>query len=66
MNNVGTLDQIIRIVLGLALIVLPFVLAWQQSAATFAAIVGIALIATGIVRYCPLYKVLGVSTAAAQ
>lgn len=55
--NVGMLDRIIRIVLGLSLIALAFfdVLgAW--------AYVGIIPLATGLLKWCPLYTLLGVQT----
>lgn len=54
--NVGQVDRIIRIVLG-ALIV-----AWSFSAGNLWWILGAALIVSGIVRFCGLYRVLGVNT----
>ncbi|MCC5854075.1 MAG: DUF2892 domain-containing protein [Idiomarina sp.] len=54
--NVGTTDRIIRIVVGVALVV------WSITAANFWWILGAALIATGVFRFCGLYKVIGVNT----
>ena len=63
--NVGTPDRIIRLVLGVILIALPFVgvtgvtgtwLAWA------APIVGLVLAATAFLSFCPIYRVLGLST----
>ncbi|MEW6253092.1 MAG: DUF2892 domain-containing protein [Pseudomonadota bacterium] len=55
--NVGTTDRIIRIVAGLALI------AW---AALFNgpvwAWIGVVPLATGILRICPAYSLLGMNT----
>jgi hypothetical protein len=55
--NVGTTDRIIRIVAGLALI------AW---AALFDgpvwAWIGVVPLATGILRICPAYSLLGMNT----
>jgi hypothetical protein len=57
MHNESTIDRILRIALGLAVLSLLFVgprSAW--------ALLGIIPLATGIVGYCPLYAALGVST----
>ncbi len=59
MVNEGTLDRAIRVVVGLALLSLFFfgphtVLGW----------IGIVPLLTGLVGYCPLYRVLGISTCA--
>jgi len=56
MSNVGTVDRVIRIVLGAALIV------WSVSAGNLWWILGAALIATGVFRFCGLYRVLGINT----
>lgn len=64
--NVGSADRIVRIVLGLALIILPFVLQlplWESAAAKWASIaIGAVLFATALVRFCPLYRLIGAST----
>nr|WP_295464526.1 DUF2892 domain-containing protein [Mesorhizobium sp.] len=68
MINVGTPDRIIRIVLGLVLLAIPFL---PMTASFFAAwgawkflvaAVGLVLIVTGSVRICPLYAILGINT----
>jgi hypothetical protein len=64
--NVGTPDRIARIVVGAVLILLPFL----SGLALFAnpvwlwasVIVGAVLIVTALVRFCPLYAILGLST----
>lgn len=64
--NVGTPDRIARIVIGAVLVLLPFV----SGLALFtnplwlwgAVIVGLVLIVTALVRFCPLYAILGLST----
>ena len=65
-TNIGTPDRIIRIILGIVLIALPFVsgltlfdAGWARVAAI---IVGLVLIVTALVRSCPLYTVLGMRT----
>jgi hypothetical protein len=55
--NVGTIDRAIRIVVGLALIVLAAigkVGPWGY--------VGIIPLATGIFRFCPAYRLIGLTT----
>ena len=64
--NVGTPDRIARIVVGAVLILLPFL----SGLALFAnpvwlwasVVVGAVLIVTALVRFCPLYAILGLST----
>lgn len=55
--NVGTLDRILRIAAGLALIGL--VLAGQIGAWGW---IGVLPLATGIFRFCPAYTLLGIRT----
>lgn len=65
-RNIGTADRIIRIVLGAALILAATLSQWpflQTTVAQIGAIaLGIVLIATGFVRMCPLYTLLGMRT----
>ena len=57
-RNEGTLDRAVRIVLGFALLALVFV-----GPQTWLGLVGIVPLATGLVGFCPLYRVLHLSTA---
>jgi len=57
MTNEGTIDRAVRIVLGLGLLSLTFI--GPQSPLGF---IGLVPLATGLVGFCPLYKVLGLST----
>lgn len=55
--NVGTIDRLIRIVAGAALIVLAAlgkVGAWGY--------IGIVPLATGLFRFCPAYRLIGLTT----
>jgi hypothetical protein len=55
--NVGGIDRILRIVLGAALI------AWAAALGGPAwAWIGIGPLATGLIKFCPLYPLLGMST----
>ena len=56
-TNVGTLDQVIRIVLGLTLLVL-FGIGWIGAWG----LIGLVPLGTGLLRFCPLYQVLGIHT----
>ncbi len=55
--NVGTIDRIIRALLGVILLI------WGIAASLWwAIIVGIILLVTAGIRFCPLYRLFGVST----
>jgi hypothetical protein len=56
-TNIGSIDRIIRILVGLALIGLT--LAGQIGVWGW---LGIVPLGTGLLKTCPLYTVLGVST----
>ena len=64
--NVGSIDRIARFVLGVILILAPFAsgLPMLQSTTTTAVsvVVGAILVATAAMRFCPLYRVLGMNT----
>ncbi len=57
MANEGTLDRVIRVAVGVLLVALVFV-----GPRTLWGLVGLVPIATGLVGFCPLYRVLGIST----
>jgi hypothetical protein len=57
MTNEGTIDRAVRIVLGLGLISLTFI--GPQSPLGF---IGLVPLATGLIGFCPLYKIIGFST----
>lgn len=57
MTNEGTVDRTVRIVLGLALLSLTLF-----GPKTLYGLVGVVPLLTGVVGFCPLYRVLGVRT----
>ena len=57
MNNVGGVDKGIRIALGLVLIALVF-----TGPQTPWGWIGIVPLATGLMGFCPLYKLIGLNT----
>jgi hypothetical protein len=58
-TNVGGIDRALRIVVGLVVLALFFVL---EGNARYWALLGFVPLLTGIFRFCPAYTVLGVST----
>jgi Protein of unknown function (DUF2892) len=57
LHNVGTVDRVIRIVAGLALIagsLLGYIGVWGW--------IGIVVLATGVFRFCPAYLPFGLRT----
>lgn len=54
--NVGGIDRILRIVVGIALI------AWALMGGPVWAWVGIVPLATALINFCPLYTLIGVNT----
>ncbi len=57
--NVGTIDRILRIVVGLVLIALVFV-----GPKTPWGWIGVVPLLTGLVRFCPAYTLLGLNSCA--
>ena len=59
-TNVGGIDRILRIVVGLALLAGFFLNA--DATYRWAYLIGIVPLATGLLSSCPLYSILGIST----
>jgi hypothetical protein len=59
MKNMSNVDRIIRVILGVALIV---VLVVVQSGWRFVGLLGIVLLATSALGVCPLYMPFGIKT----
>ncbi|HEY9053051.1 MAG TPA: DUF2892 domain-containing protein [Gammaproteobacteria bacterium] len=57
MANVGGIDKVLRIVAGLILIALVFV-----GPQTPWGWIGLVPLITGLVGFCPLYKIIGMNT----
>jgi hypothetical protein len=55
--NEGTLDRTLRILLGLALLALVFV-----GPKSWIGLIGLVPLATGLVGFCPLYRLFGIRT----
>ena len=61
--NVGNLDRIVRIVVGLVLLSLPL---WLDSSWRWLGLIGIMPLITGLAGGCPGYRLLGLSTCPIQ
>lgn len=59
--NVGGFDRLIRIVAGIVLIALA-----AMGTIGWWGLIGIVPLATGFMRFCPLYPLLGISTCPAK
>jgi hypothetical protein len=59
-TNVGTIDRIIRIVIGLVL--LWYALMATATGYNWIGWIGVIPIVTALVGSCPLYSILGIST----
>ena len=52
--NVGKLDRIIRVIVGIVLLAIVFI-----GPKTLWGLIGIIPLATGLFRFCPLYTLIG-------
>jgi hypothetical protein len=59
-KNVGGIDRVLRIVVGLALLAGFFLNA--DATYRWAYLIGVVPLLTGIISSCPLYSILGLST----
>lgn len=65
MKNEGTADRVLRVLLGIVALVLAFTTLGVLDGAILGvvvAIVGAVLLLTGVVGFCPAYKVCGMRT----
>jgi hypothetical protein len=62
MKNIGSVDRIIRLVLGLGLIIAGVFLQMYAGRLWWLAIPGAVFLLTSIIAFCPLYLPLGIST----
>ena len=64
--NLGSPDRLIRAILGIALIILPLLnipAIWSSAALAYGSIaVGLILVLTALLRFCPLFRLGGIST----
>jgi hypothetical protein len=58
-KNVGTLDRVVRVIVGLALLSLLFVL---EGGARWFGLIGLVPLATALAGSCPAYSLFGIRT----
>ena len=59
-RNVGSVERIIRLVIGVAAIIAFFML--PDASYRYWLLIGIIPLATGLLSSCPLYTIFGIST----
>jgi Protein of unknown function (DUF2892) len=59
--NVGTVDRILRIIVGLGLLSM---LLWVDGNAKWWGLIGLGPLLTAFIRWCPAYAVIGANTGA--
>ncbi len=65
--NVGTVDRIIRLLIGIGALAMVFFIGpyaaggwgWEKIAL---AVVGVIMIGTSAIKFCPLYRIFGIRT----
>ena len=60
--NVGTLDRIARIAIGLVMIAYALQLGFADTGWNWTGWIGVVPIFTALFRYCPAYSLLGIRT----
>jgi hypothetical protein len=58
-SNEGSIDRIIRVMMGLIILSLWFVL---QGNAKYFAVIGFVPLITALLGWCPLYSIFGLNT----
>lgn len=62
-KNVGSADKTIRLILGIALAAWAILGAGFGSTLSYITLAaGVILIATGLLNFCPLFRIFGIST----
>jgi len=60
--NIGTVERLIRIALGVALLIVGYAAGLPTLAAMVVYAAGVIALVTGAVRFCPLWWLVGVNT----
>jgi len=61
-KNVGTIDRIIRGLIGVVLVAVYFLGMAEGTMAIVALVVGVVMLGTAILSRCPPYALLGINT----
>ncbi|MFE3839494.1 YgaP family membrane protein [Pseudogemmobacter sonorensis] len=60
--NIGTPERIARLILGIVLVVAPFIFGFPTVWTWISVIVGLVLVVTGALRFCPAWSIFGINT----
>ena len=58
-QNLGTVDRLVRVAIGLVLLALIFILDGGQR---WLGLIGLIPLVTGTFSFCPLYRMIGLNT----
>lgn len=61
-NNVGTVDRIVRVAIGLVFIAYALRLGFPDTGWNWVGWIGVVPILTGVLGTCPAYSIFGLST----
>lgn len=61
-KNEGTVDRVIRVILGSVLIIGPMQFGLSGVLAIIMMLIGLIMLITGIIGHCGLYTVIGINT----
>ncbi len=65
-NNIGSVDRILRLGVGVVLMLAPFITGlslFESTTVTIVSVVvGLILATTAIFKFCPAYRLLGIRT----
>ncbi len=62
MSNVGSIDRVARIVIGIVLLAFAIPLGFPQTGWNWVGWIGFVPLATGVFGYCPAYTLFGLSS----
>lgn len=65
-TNLGTIDRVFRLLVGIILLAAPFIgsltIFASSTATILSVVVGIVMVATSAMKFCPLYRIFGIRT----
>ncbi len=61
-KNMGSLDRVARAIIGAVLVVFAVSAGWSPLWAVIAALVGLVMLGTAAMGYCPPYAIFGIKT----
>lgn len=65
-TNLGTIDRVFRLLLGIILLAAPFVSGLTMFTSSTATIIfviaGLVMVGTSAMKFCPLYRIFGIRT----